>query len=366
MCMCMCVVVCVCMPICTHTHARTHMCIYTYLRMHTDTHTHTHTDRQSERERERRTHKYIRYGGTVTQFTHTFKKLGWEARLCGHDDFEGIEALIDGNTKAIYCESIANPGGIITDLEKISEIAQRHGLPLIVDNTTASPYLIRPFEHGADVVVHSATKFLGGHGNALGGLIVEKGTFDWVAHAEKFPHIGTPCEAYHGLNFAEVFGKDGPVAEMFGTKGQTGMAFAIASRALGLRDIGACISPFNAFLINMGIETLPLRMEKHCENALAVATFLENHPKVDSITYAGLQSSKEYELAKKYCPKGAGSLFAFNVKGGYDAAVRVVNAVGMLSLVANLGDTRSLVAHPASMMHSQVVMLLMLILMWGC
>eukprot|EP00466_Bigelowiella_natans_P010017 jgi/Bigna1/58248/fgenesh1_pm.67_\ len=294
------------------------------------------------------------YGGSFTQFTQTFPKFGWEARLHDQDDFKAIENAIDSKTKAIYCESIANPGGIITDLEKLSEIAQGAGIPLIVDNTTASPYLVRPFEWGADIVIHSATKFLGGHGNALGGLIVEKGTFDWASQPEKFPHLATPCQSYHGLNFGEVFGKDGPVAEMFGTKGQTGMAFSVGARAMGLRDIGACLSPFNAFLINTGIETLPLRMERHCSNALEVAKYLESHPNVESITYAGLPSNPSYDLSQKYCPKGAGSLFSFKIAGGFDAAKKFVDSVEMLSLVANLGDTRSLIAHPASMMHSQL------------
>ncbi|GAB5366315.1 hypothetical protein AAMO2058_001133500 [Amorphochlora amoebiformis] len=294
------------------------------------------------------------YGGSYTQFTRQFKQFGWEVRMKDQDDFEGIAAAIDSNTKAIYCESIANPGGIITDVEALSSIAKSAGIPLIVDNTTASPYLIRPFEWGADVVIHSATKFLGGHGNALGGVIVEKGDFDWLADSEKFPIIATPCESYHGLNFAEVFGKDGPVAEMFGTKGKTGMAFAIAARALGLRDMGACISPMNTFLIQMGIETLHVRMERHCANATALAEFLNQHPKIEWVKYAGLESDPGYKLHQKYCPKGAGSLFTFGVKGGYEAAKTVVDSVQMFSLVANLGDTRSLIAHPASMMHSQL------------
>ena len=245
------------------------------------------------------------------------------------------------------------PGGYVTDLERVSAVAKKHGLPLIVDNTSASPYLIRPFEWGADIVVHSATKYLGGHGNALGGLVVEKGDFDWGASG-KFPHLATPNESYHGMNIYEVFGKDGPVADMFGTKGSTGMAFAIGSRAVGLRDMGTAISPFNSFLISMGMETLPLRMAKHCENAQAVAEFLAAHPKVAGVEYAGLPSDPYYALAQKYTPKGAGGIFTFSVKGGYEAGKALVDSVKMLSLVANLGDTRSLIAHPASMMHSQL------------
>lgn len=202
-------------------------------------------------------------------------------------------------------------------------------------------------------MLHSGTKFLGGHGNALAGFIVEKGDFDWGASG-KFPVLSTPCDSYHGVNFYEVFGKDGPVAGMFGTQGKTGIAFAIAARCLGLRDCGPCLSPQNAFLVSMGLETLPLRMEKHVQNAQAVAEFLEAHPKVESVQYCGLKSSPYNALAAKYCPKGAGALFTFSVKGGYEPAKKVVDAVKMISLVANLGDVRTLIAHPASMMHSQL------------
>jgi O-acetylhomoserine (thiol)-lyase len=291
------------------------------------------------------------YGGSVTQFGRQFKQLGWEVTFCDHEDYIGIEKAITDKTKAVYCESIANPGGLVMDLGKISEIAHRKGLPLIVDNTTATPYLVRPFEHGADIIVHSATKGLGGHGNAMGGFIVEKGDFDWSSG--KFPIISEACESYHGMKMYDTFGKDGPVAEMFGTKGQTGMSFIIAARTLGLRDMGMCISPFNAFLISMGMETLPLRMQQHCDNALAVARFLENHPQVSWVRYAGL-GGPNYELHKKYCPKGAGALFTFGLRGGYPAGKKLVDSVKMISLVANLGDSRTLIAHPASMMHSQL------------
>lgn len=292
------------------------------------------------------------YGGSVTQFGRQFAQFGWEVRFVDVDDYASMEKAIDSKTKAIYCESLCNPGGVVSDLEKISAIAKKHGLPLIVDNTTATPYLCRPFEWGADIVVHSATKYLSGHGNALCGFIVEKGDFNWGTG--KFPILGSPCDSYHGLNFMEVFGKDGPVAEMHGTKGKTGMAFTVACRALGLRDCGPSLSPFNAFLVNMGMETLPLRMEKHCFNALQVAEFLSKHPGVASVSYAGLASNKYHALAKKYTPKGASALFTFSCKGGFEAAKIVVNAVDMISLVANLGDTRTLIAHPASMMHSQL------------
>lgn len=227
-----------------------------------------------------------------------------------------------GKTKAIYCESLCNPGGVMTDLTKLAEIAKKNGIPLIVDNTTATPYLCRPFEHGADIIVHSATKYLSGHGNALCGFIVEKGDFDWAASG-KFPILSAPCDSYHGLKFYETFGKDGPVAEMFGTKGKTGMAFAVACRGLGLRDCGPCGTPFNAFLVSMGMETLPLRMDRHCSNALKVAEFLEKHEQVASVSYAGLPSSKYNALAKKYCPKGASGLFTFSCKGGFEAGKKV-------------------------------------------
>lgn len=293
------------------------------------------------------------YGGSITQFGRQFKQFGWEARFVDVDDYSGMLANIDDKTKAIYCESICNPGGVVVDLEKVANIAHDHQLPFIVDNTTATPYLCRPFEWGADIVVHSATKFLSGHGNTLAGFIVEKGDFNWK-ESGKFPILGSACDSYHGLNLYDTFGKDGPVAEMLGTKGKTGMTFCLGARALGLRDCGPCLSPFNAFLVSMGMETLPLRMDKHCANALAVAQFLESHPKVQWVSYSGLQSNKYYALSNKYCPKGASSLFTFAVKGGYQAAQKVVNSVKMISLVANLGDTRTLVAHPASMMHAQL------------
>lgn len=293
------------------------------------------------------------YGGSVTQFGRQFAQFGWEVRFVDCDDYAGMEKLIDGKTKAVYCESICNPGGVMTDLAKLADIAHKNGLPLIVDNTTATPYLCRPFEHGADVIVHSATKYLSGHGNALAGFIVEKGDFNW-AESGKFPILATPCASYHGLNFYEVFGKDGPVAGMFGTQGKTGMAFAVGCRALGLRDVGPCASPFNAFLVSMGMETLALRMERHCSNALQVAQFLEKHDAVASVSYSGLASSKYNALVKKYCPRGASGLFTFSCKGGFEAAKKVVNTVKMISLIANLGDTRTLIAHPASMMHSQL------------
>lgn len=292
------------------------------------------------------------YGGSVTQFSRQFKQFGWSVTFCNEDDFDGVEKAINAKTKCVYCEAIANPGGLVIDIARLADIAHRHGLPLIVDNTTATPYLVRPFEHGADVIVHSATKALCGHGNAMGGFIVEKGEFDW-GEKGKFPILSEPCDSYHGIVINDVFGKNGPVAEMFGTKGKTGLAFIIAARVLGLRDMGMCVSPFNSFLISMGMETLPLRMQKHCDNALAVAKFLNGHPAVKWVRYAGL-GGPNYALAQKYSPKGSGALFTFGLKGGYEAGVKLVDSVQMMSLVANLGDSRTLLAHPASMMHSQL------------
>jgi O-acetylhomoserine (thiol)-lyase len=293
------------------------------------------------------------YGGSVTQFGRQFAQFGWQVKFVDCDDYAGLEAAVDDKTKALYCESICNPGGVMTDLAKLAEIAKKKGIPLIVDNTTATPYLCRPFEHGADVVLHSATKYLCGHGNALAGFIVEKGDYDWGCSG-KFPVLSEPCASYHGLKFYETFGKDGPVAGMFGTQGKTGLSFTVACRALGLRDCGPCASPFNVFLVSMGMETLALRMEKHCANALAVAQFLEKQPQVASVSYAGLPNSKYNALVKKYCPKGASGLFTFSCKGGFEAAKKVVSSVKMISLIANLGDVRTLIAHPASMMHSQL------------
>jgi len=293
------------------------------------------------------------YGGSITQFGRQFKQFGWECRFCDVDDYDAMEKAIDDKTKAIYAESLCNPGGVMTDIAKLAAIAKKAGIPLIIDNTTATPYLCRPFEHGADIIVHSATKYLSGHGNALCGFIVEKGDFNW-AESGKFPILASPCASYHDLNIYEVFGKDGPVAGSFGTQGKTGLAFIIGCRTLGLRDCGPAVSPFNAFLVSMGMETLNLRMDRHCSNAQAVAEFLEKHEQVATVSYCGLASSKYNALSKKYCPKGASGLFTFSCKGGFEQAKKVVNGVKMISLVANLGDTRTLIAHPASMMHSQL------------
>jgi len=279
------------------------------------------------------------YGGSINQFTHAFKSFGWNVVWADTDDIESFEAAVSPRTKAIFVESIANPGGTITDIEAIAQVARKAGVPLIVDNTLASPYLIRPIDHGADVVVHSLTKFLGGHGNSIGGIIVDAGTFDWAASGNKYPMLTEPRPEYHGIRIQETFGN---------------FAFAIACRVLGLRDLGPALSPFNAFLILTGIETLPLRMQKHCDNAKAVAEYLNRHPAVSAVNYAGLPEDKYHSLARKYCPRGAGAVFTFSLKGGYDAGVALVSNLKLFSHLANVGDTRSLVIHPASTTHSQL------------
>jgi len=278
------------------------------------------------------------YGGSLTQFGQSFKKFGWGATMVDPDDLDAMRKAIGPKTKAIFIEALANPGGVVADVEAIAKIARDHGIPLMVDNTLASPWLFRPFEWGADIVVHSATKFLGGHGNSMGGVVVESGRFNWFQN-DKFPAMTQPTPSYHGLVFAETFGDFG---------------YTMKTRAEGLRDLGPALSPFNAFMILTGIETLPLRMERHVKNAQAVAEFLEGHPKVAWVNYAGLKSNKYHALAKKYLPRGAGSIFTFGVKGGYEAGVKTVENVELFSHLANIGDTRSLIIHPASTTHRQL------------
>lgn len=278
------------------------------------------------------------YGGSINQFIHSFKSFDWHVRFADADNSSTFEAAIDDRTRAIFIESFANPGGIIVDIEKIAKIAQKHNIPLIVDNTMATPYLIRPFEHGANIVVHSLTKFLGGHGNSMGGIIVDGGNFDWKKSG-KYPKITEPRPDYAGLVASDAFGN---------------MAFALAARILGMRDFGPTISPFNAFLLLTGVETLPLRMQRHCDNAMEVASYLEKHPKVSWVSYPGLKSNPYHALQQQYSPKGAGSVFTFGIKGGYDACVQFVSKLELFSLLANIGDTRSLVIHPASTTHRQL------------
>ncbi|MBW0156556.1 O-acetylhomoserine aminocarboxypropyltransferase/cysteine synthase family protein [Sedimentimonas flavescens] len=278
------------------------------------------------------------YGGTITQFSQTIKRFGWSAKFVDFDDLEALEAAVDDNTRAIFCESVSNPGGYVTDLPAVSAVADKVGLPLIVDNTLASPYLCRPIEHGATLVVHSATKYLTGNGTVTGGVIVDSGKFDWSASG-KFPSLSEPEPAYHGLKFHEALGP---------------MAYTFHSIAIGLRDLGMTMNPQGAHYTLMGIETLSLRMEKHVANAKTVAAWLEADPRIDYVTYAGLESSPWHERANRVCPKGAGALFTVAVKGGYDACVKLVNNLKLFSHVANLGDARSLIIHSASTTHRQL------------
>lgn len=278
------------------------------------------------------------YGGSINQFTHAFKSFGWNVVWADPDDISSFERAISPKTKAIFVESIANPGGVVTDIAAISKVAKAAGVPLIVDNTLASPYLWRPIEHGADIVIHSATKFLGGHGNSIGGVIVDAGTFNWSA-TDRYPFLSQPRPEYQGIVLHETFGN---------------FAFAIAARVLGLRDLGPALSPFNAFLILTGIETLALRMKQHSANALEVARYLSTHPAVEWVSYPGLEGDRYHALAQHYLPKGAGAVFTFGLKGGYEAGVNLVSKVELFSHLANIGDTRSLIIHPASTTHRQL------------
>jgi len=279
------------------------------------------------------------YGGSVNQFNHSFKKSNWNVVWADATDPASFERAITPKTRAIFCESIANPGGIVIDVPAIAAVARKAGLPFIVDNTLATPYLCRPKEFGADIVIHSLTKFLGGHGNSIGGAIVDCGTYDWLGSKHRYRTLVEPNPSYNGMRLAETFGN---------------FAFAIACRVMGLRDIGAAIAPMNAFLILTGIETLPLRMARHCENAQAVASHLARHEKVAWVNYAGLPGNPFHDLAKKICPKGAGAVFTFGLKGGYEAGIKLVSGLRLFSHLANIGDTRSLVIHPASTTHRQL------------
>jgi O-acetylhomoserine (thiol)-lyase len=276
------------------------------------------------------------YGGSIAQMTHTFPQFGWQVRFVDPREPENFQAAIDEQTRAVFIESASNPDGIVADIEAIAGIAHGHGLPLVVDNTLPSPVLCQPLKWGADIVVHSMTKYLGGQGNSVGGVIVEGGNFDWGNG--KFPLMSEPTEAYHGLRFYETFGN---------------FALTVRNKAIGLRDMGPALSPFNAFLILQGIETLPLRMERHVANADRVAAWLATNPHVSWVSYARLPQNRT-PLADKHCPKGLGSVFTFGVKGGYEMGVKVVDGCQLLSHVANIGDTRSLIIHPASTTHRQL------------
>jgi O-acetylhomoserine (thiol)-lyase len=278
------------------------------------------------------------YGGSLTQFGLSFKKLGWACHFVDPTEPENFRKALTPKTKAIFIENLANPGGIVVDIARVADVAHAAGIPLIVDNTLATPYLCRPFDFGADIVCHSTTKFLSGHGNALGGVVVESGKFDW-SQGDHFPSLTEPEPAYHGLKFFENFGD---------------FAFTIKARAVALRDFGPALSPMNAFLTITGIESLPVRMDRHVDNAKKIAEFLAVHPKVAWVSYAGLKDSPYYELAQKYLPKGAGAVFTFGVKGGFEAGVKLVENVRLFSHLANIGDTRSLILHPASTTHRQL------------
>ena len=278
------------------------------------------------------------YGGSLNQLGQSFRKMDWHTNFVDADKPDEVAAAITDKTRAVFIESLANPGGVVQDIEAIAKVAHDAGVPLIVDNTLATPMLCRPIEHGADIVVHSTTKFLNGHGNSIGGLIVDSGKFDWAA-SDKFPTMTQPNASYHGAVFTEAVGP---------------IAFIIACRVLGLRDLGPAMAPMNAFLALTGMETLPLRIERHCDNALKLAEWLQAHPKVDWVSYAGLAGDPYHALAQKYLGGHGGAVFTFGLKGGYEAGVKVVSAVKLFSHLANIGDTRSLIIHPASTTHSQL------------
>ncbi len=278
------------------------------------------------------------YGGTVTQFSQTIKRFGWSAKFVDFDDLDAVKAAIDDDTQAIFGEAIANPGGYIMDVRAVANIADAAGIPLIIDNTTATPYLCRPIEHGATLVVHSTTKYLTGNGTVTGGCVVDSGKFDWAASG-KFPSLADPEPAYHGLKFAETFGP---------------LAFTFHGIAIGLRDLGMTMNPQAAHYTLMGMETLSLRMQRHVENAEKIANWLEKDDRIDFVTYAGLKSSPYFGRVKTVCPRGAGALFTFAVKGGYEACIKLVDSLEIFSHVANLGDTKSLIIHSASTTHRQL------------
>lgn len=279
------------------------------------------------------------YGGSFNLITHTLATQGITHTIVNVNDLQALEAAIRENTKAVYVETFGNPNSDVTNIDAVAEVAHRHNIPLIVDNTFGTPYLIRPIEHGADIVVHSATKFIGGHGSSLGGVIVDSGNFDWKANADKFPTLGKPDPSYHGAVFADVAGPT---------------AFVTRIRAVILRDTGATISPFNAFILLQGLETLSLRVERHVANALKVVEYLSKHPKVTKVNHPALPDHPDHELYKKYFPKGAGSIFTFEIEGGQEAAWKFIDSLEIFSLLANVADVKSLVIHPYTTTHSQM------------
>ncbi|WP_285259951.1 bifunctional O-acetylhomoserine aminocarboxypropyltransferase/cysteine synthase [Halopseudomonas bauzanensis] len=279
------------------------------------------------------------YGGTYNLFAHTLPRQGIEVRFAPHDDIAAMEALIDENTKAVFCESIGNPAGNIIDLQALADAAHRHGVPLIVDNTVATPVLCRPFEHGADIVVHALTKYIGGHGNSLGGMVVDSGKFPWADNKGRFPLLNTPDPSYHGVVYTEAFGP---------------AAFIGRCRVVPLRNMGAALSPFNTFLILQGLETLSLRMERHCENAQQVAEYLQQHPQVAWVKFAGLKDNPEHQLAQRYMGGTPAAILSFGIKGGQEAGARFIDALQLVLRLVNIGDAKSLACHPASTTHRQL------------
>ncbi|CDZ95579.1 bifunctional O-acetylhomoserine aminocarboxypropyltransferase/cysteine synthase [Pseudomonas saudiphocaensis] len=279
------------------------------------------------------------YGGTYNLFAHTLPRQGIEVRFAPHDDIAALEALIDDRTKAVFCESIGNPAGNIIDIQALADAAHRHGVPLIVDNTVATPILCRPFEHGADIVVHSLTKYMGGHGTSIGGIVVDSGKFPWAENKARFPLLNTPDASYHGVTYTEAFGP---------------AAFIGRCRVVPLRNMGAALSPFNAFLILQGLETLALRMERHCENALKVAEYLQQHSQVEWVNYAGLPDHPEHALAQRYTDGKPAAILSFGIKGGFDAGARFIDALNLVVRLVNIGDAKSLACHPASTTHRQL------------
>lgn len=279
------------------------------------------------------------YGGTYNLFAHSLPRQGIDVRMVSFDDYDGIEKAIDENTRAVFCESIGNPAGNVVDIERLAAIAHKFGIPLMVDNTVATPYLCRPFELGADIVIHSLTKYIGGHGTCIGGVIIDSGQFDWVANKAKFPMLNEPDPSYHGVVYTEALGA---------------AAFIGRCRVVPLRNMGAALSPFNAFLILQGLETLGLRMERHCENAEKVATFLQNHLQVDWVNYATLPNSQYYQACQKITSGKASGILSFGIKGGFEAGVRFIDALQMILRLVNIGDAKSLACHPASTTHRQL------------
>ncbi|HCF7110338.1 bifunctional O-acetylhomoserine aminocarboxypropyltransferase/cysteine synthase [Pseudomonas aeruginosa] len=279
------------------------------------------------------------YGGTYNLLAHTLPRIGIQARFAAHDDIAALEALIDERTKAVFCETVGNPAGNIIDLQALADAAHRHGVPLIVDNTVATPVLCRPFEHGADIIVHSLTKYMGGHGTSIGGIVVDSGKFDWAANKSRFPLLNTPDPSYHGVTYTEAFGP---------------AAFIGRCRVVPLRNMGAALSPFNAFLILQGLETLALRMERHCDNALAVARYLQQHPQVAWVKYAGLADNPEHALARRYLGGRPAAILSFGIQGGSAAGARFIDALRLVVRLDNIGDAKSLACHPASTTHRQL------------